>query len=329
MSSLPEPGNFILAFLSVLTLFFSSACSDATLPPGVVATVNGEPITLHAVQTILDSRASGLGLHSDASFEQMRGNYGRALSMLIANALVRQELEKRGLAPLEKDLDQAIERISSDYGDENLNAFLEEVSLRPADWRMLMRDHLALEVFRNQILLPAIKIDFQEVKNYYQEHKKDFLLPETARTCFLSSSSKEELQNWCKDVASHNFMEDAVAQCVEVALSEVPQPWNKELKNLHPMTCGKIHEKDGEWQSLALLERLPERISELSEVYPLVEKILLESKQSAAFDQWLEQKTASARVMMIPAMKDAFLSKTATHQDGELKNLEKLSNGGQ
>lgn len=287
----------LFIFLGVLC---AGGCGDDSLKPGVVASVNGEAITLQSLQALLDSRSAALGLQAGMSLEEMREDYGRALNTLIAGALVRQELRERGIAASERDLDLAIERISSDYGEDGLEKFLSDAMLRLEDWRELMRDHLALEIFRNQILLPGIKIDFQEVKNYYQEHKNDFLLPETARTCFLSSGEKDILNEWCRDVSSHNFLEDGVAQCVEVRLDEVPQPWKKELKALKPMSCGKIRQEDGEWQSVALLERQPERVPELSEVYPLVEKILLEPKQAAAFDSWLEQKILKSRVLVAP-----------------------------
>lgn len=290
--------------LSLIVTFLFSACGEEKLKPGVVATVNGEPITLHSVQSLLDSRSSSMGFQSNASFEEMRADYGRALSMLIANALVRQELAERGLEASERDLDLAMERIGSDYGEGGLEKFMNETSLRIEDWRELIRDHLALEIFRNQILLPGIKIDFQEVKNYYQEHKKDFLLPETARICFLNSGRKEVLAEWCRDVKAHDFLEDGVAQCVEARMDEIPQPWKKELKALKPMSCGKLHQEDEEWQSVALIDRQPERVPDLSEVYPLVEKILLEPRQAAAFDAWLEQKIGKSRVMINPELKN-------------------------
>lgn len=293
---------------------FFLACSEKPLPPGVVATVNGDPVTLHEVQTLLDSRSAGLGLQSDATFEEIRINYGKALAMLVVNTLVRQELQERGLAPDKNDLEQALERISSDYGEESLEEYLADASLRPEDWRQLMADHLALEIFRNQILLPGIKIEFQDVKNYYQEHKKDFILPETAMTCFLAAPRREDIQDWCQNIKFRILAEDNVAQCVEVPIREIPQPWNKELRNLTPMSCGKIREEDGEWQAVALLEKKGERTPELSEVFPLVEKILLEPKQAAAFQHWLEQKLAASKVMVTAGLKEAMTSSLAQTQ---------------
>lgn len=299
------PDKTLPACLTLFLALFLCACGEDRFPPGVVALVNGEPITLHSVQNLLDSRSMGSMLQADTSFEDLRANYGRAVAMLIATTLVRQELEERGIAPDQKELDQAIERIRSDYGEGGLEEFLEEAYLRPDDWKQLMRDHLAMEVFRNQVLLPTIKIEFQDIKNYYQEHRKEFVLPETARACFLSSLKREEVQAWCSDVRSRKFLDDAVAQCVEVAINEISQPWNRELKSLKPMSCGKIREEDGEWQAVALLERTPERAPELSEVFPLVEKILLEPRQSAAFEQWLAQKSATAKVLVAPGLRDA------------------------
>lgn len=298
--------QFLIIFYLCCSLM---ACADDSLAPGVVAKVNGQAITLHEVQTLLDSRSAALGLQANTSFEEMRQNYGRALSMLIANSLVRQELEHRGLAPNDNDLKQAIERIVSDYGDESLEKVLEDASLREEDWRQLMRDHLSLEIFRNQILLPAIKIEFSEVKEYYHTHKNDFMLPETIKTCFLASESRDAIAEWCKNVQERNYIGDSMAQCIETRLEEIPQPWNKEIKSLKKNTCGKIREEDGEWQSVALLERQPARVPELSEVYALIEKILLGPKQQAAFDQWIEQKLNNSKIQIIPELAECLKSK--------------------
>lgn len=306
-----HPSYIVFIFI----IIFLSGCNQENAPHGVVATVNGEPITLHTVQTLLDSRSSALRLQSGSTFDEMRAEYGKALSTLITGALVRQELEAKALAPSENDINQAIERIISDYGQENLLEVLDEAYLRPEDWYQLMRDHLALEIFRNQVLLPGIKIEFNEAKNYYKDHKSEFTLPETVKTCFLAAEARETLVEWCKQVGKHDFVNDAVAQCVEVPLSEIPQPWNRELKSLANNTCGKIREEEGEWQAVALLEHNRPRVPELSEVYALVEKILLEPKQTAAFEQWLEKKLENSKIFIAPELQECLVLQTDVQQN--------------
>lgn len=296
-------------------------CGDENLPPGIIASVNDEPVKLHSLQTLLDSRSTFLNLNTDTSFDELRKNYANALGILIANTLVRQELAERGLEPTENELKQTIERIVSDMGEENLESFLEEELLNANDWKEMVKDHLALEIFRNRILLPAIKIEFSEVKGYYQQHQKEFMLPERVKACFLTSENRQEIIDWCADVPQRNYLTDSIAQCVEVKLDEIPQQWNKELKNLKPNACGKIHEEGGEWQSVALLEHQPARIPELPEVYAVVEKILIEPKQTAAFDQWLENKIKSSTILVAPDLQECFaLNRTLSHQPESWQN---------
>ena len=72
-----------------------TACFEARLPDGVVATVNGEPITLRRLQALLDSRSPSLGtMRSNPSLEKMKHAYGEALGTLIIYALVRQDLHR-------------------------------------------------------------------------------------------------------------------------------------------------------------------------------------------------------------------------------------------
>lgn len=315
--------SFIKHLISLSLLCLLLGCGDEKLPPGIVASVNNEPVKLHSLQTLLDSRSTFLNLNPDTSFDELRKNYANALGILIANTLVRQELAARGLEPSENEVKQTIERIVSDMGEENLESFLEEELLNANDWKAMVKDHLAVEIFRNHILLPAIKIEFSEVKEYYQQHQKDFMLPERAKACFLTADTRQKIIDWCADVSKRNYLTDDMAQCVEVRLDEVPQPWNKELKNLKPNTCGKIHEEADEWQSVALLEHQPARIPELPEVYAVVEKILIEPKQTAAFDKWLENRIKSSTILVAPELQESLaLSRTLPQQSENAQNVE-------
>ena len=63
----------VLCHLVLLVLFCVLwGCGEDKHQPGIVATVNGEPITLHDVQILMDSRYASLGMPAEAAFEGMR-----------------------------------------------------------------------------------------------------------------------------------------------------------------------------------------------------------------------------------------------------------------
>ncbi len=318
--------------LGLLWVFVCSlalaGCFESRLPDGVVASINGEPIRLSAVQALMDSRSSSLGIPHRPSLEAMKSRYGGALGTLIVHTLVRQDLERRGMAVTDAALEHAVDQVREDFGPGGLEQFLTASSLREADWKALMRDHLAMEVFRKRVLLPAIQVSMAEARAYYEEHKADFGLPGYLDVCFAAAPEKEALAAYCQSFTAR-FREQpeadaeadfavlsgaaasdsgALAQCLEVQPDEVPPAWRKEAAALKPGTCGQPRQQDGEWRAIALAGRQKGHALELTEAYPLIEAILLEEKKSAAFGEWLEKSLGRSEILVAPELKESLLT---------------------
>ena len=323
-----------------------AGCFESRLPAGVVASINGEPIRLSAVQALMDSRSSSLGIPHRPSLEAMKSRYGGALGTLIVHALVRQDLERRGMAVTDAALEHAIDQVREDFGPGGLEQFLTDASLREEDWKALMRDHLAMETFRKRVLLPAIKVSMDEARAYYEEHKADFALPGYVDVCFAAAPEKEALAAYCaafterwrgrpQEAAEADFAalsgaaahdSGAIAQCLEVPPEEVPPPWRRELDGLKPGNCGQARLQDGEWRAVALAGRQRGHALDLAEAYPLIEAVLLEEKKSAAFGKWLEDSVAASKILVSPDLHESLLkpglpgyAEAQTHEGDELE----------
>lgn len=316
-------------FIAVALLLLPG-CFEGRLPEGVVATINGEPIHLHAVQALMDSRSAALGIPHAPSLEQMKSRYGGALRTLIVHALVRQDLDRRGLGVTDAALEHAVDQVRQDFGPDGLEQFLTASSLPEADWKALMRDYLAMETFKKRVLRPGIRISQDEARAYYAAHTADFTLPDHLDACFASAPDKETLGAYCTSFAARVEEDSRVAadikaqaeastevrtaeadspvhatlwdrpdesvQCLGVRPDEIPQPWRKEVAALKPGTCGTLRVQDGEWRTVALAARRKGRVLSLAEAYPLIEHILLSEKKGIAFQQWLEDNIARSDI---------------------------------
>ena len=297
------------------------ACLESRLPEGVVAMVNGEPIRLRTLQTLLDGRSAALGILQRPSLEHMKRRYGEALGALIIHALVRQELERLHIPVGDAAMEQAVALVRDDYGPGGLSKVLTDESLDETAWQTLMRDHLAMLTFEKRVLLPGIRVRLDEVRAYYQERQADFRLPESLDVCFVSSENREALEAFCESLPAGGKTppETVLAQCLEVGADEVPPPWNREMLALRPGHCLAARRRDDVWESVGLVERLKARSLELSEAYPLIEHILREQKKSAAFEQWLENSLSRAAVRVSPLLRDELLTPPSARrgeQDG-------------
>lgn len=282
------------------------ACREQAQPAGVVATVNGEPIYLHTLQTLLDTRTAALGIPPRPSVDAMRKNYAQALGVLITHALIRQELAQMEISPSKSDFASSLEDINRDFEGDSLDGFLADSSIRKDDWQQLMRDHLALETFRGQVLQSGIKISLDEIKSYYLSHESDFHIPDTVNVCFITAENKDELESMCANLSPDSLMANPMAQCMDMLADEIPLPWRKQAASLKPFTCARTEEQDGEWRTVVMTSKTKERTPALSEVYALIENILLEQRRNDIFDKWLENRIAHAKIEVAPELNECF-----------------------
>lgn len=293
-----------------------AACLESRLPEGVVATVNGEPVHLRSVQSLLDSRSAALGTLQNSSLENMKRQYGEALGTLIIHALVRQELEHRQIPVGDAALELAVAQVRGDYEPGGLSKFLADESLDEADWQALMRDHLAMLTFEKRVLLPGIRVGLDEVRAYYREHQADFQLPETLDLCLVSGEERAALDAFCAafPAGRKTPRSDLLVQCLEVRGDEVPPPWNKDTAALKPGACAPARRQNGSWQTVALVERQKAHSLDMADAYPLMEHILLERKKNAAFEQWLEGSLSRAVIKVSPLLKEELLTPASGRQ---------------
>lgn len=315
-----------LSVLPGLVLFvcclFLGGCLEGRLPEGVVATVNGEPIYLRTVQALLDGRSAALDTMQRPSLENMKRQYGDALGTLIIYALVNQELSSLQIPVTESAVESAVANVRADYGgEEELARFLAEESLDGNEWRLLMRDYLAMQSFEKRVLLPGIRISLDSVRGYYKRHETEFNLPETLDICLISAVDRQAVDNFCASFASVGPVREEqpgelLLQCVEAGAAQLPNAWQKGLEKLAPGQCLPPRQEGDRWFGLALVRRNPAHVMSVAEAYPLIENILREREKEAAFAHWLTAALSRAQVRVNPDLVADLLSPVSTRAAG-------------
>ena len=306
-----RPARLLCMALVCCCCLLLAACFEARLPDGVVATVNGEPITLRRLQTLLDSRAPSLGAMRTPSLENMRREYGEALGTLIIYALVRQDLQRLQMAVSTATLEAAVADVKNDYGGgDGLDKYLAEESLDPAEWRALLLDHLSMLAFEKKVLASGIRISLPELRDYYQTHEEDFKMPETQRVCLISAESRKDLDGFCAvfPAAAAEARKKVQLQCLNVRTGDLPQSWQKAAAALKPGQCAPPRQEDGLWRGLALVENHPPTQMNLAEIYPILEGILREQKMAEAFEDWLEKSLGASTIKVAADIKQDILA---------------------
>ena len=303
--------------LGLVCCFLLSACFSVRLPEGVIATVNGEPIHLRTVQALLDSRSGALGMQRRPTLANLKNLYGEGLGTLVVQALIRQELARRELGVTDAELETAVDTIRAEYGQEEFSAHLTELSLDEGLWRQLMRDLLAVQKFERDLLAPRVDVSLEEIRTFYLERQKDFLVPASSHVCFVTADAAESLTAYTEAFAqgAAGQFPGVDVQCSKITRGEIPSAWEKELARLKPFQCGRSRRDGEKWQNVCLKGRQAEHVLLLVDAFSLIERTLREEKMAGAFGDWLEQALASAEIKVSPQLMESMLTGDAS--DGQ------------
>lgn len=286
-----------------------AACTRSPEEKGVVAKVNGRPIT----QQQLEARHSFAALsgpgESNPSVTKLQEEYGQVLSDLVVLALVEQTLEKRGLQVTDEELAAAEAEIRADYPEGAFEQVLVEEYIDLDAWRQQLRSRLTVEKFYREVLRPEIKLDYQEAEAYYKEHIHDFYLPPRVRFFMLRGPSLDVV-NQAVEVVARNLDAAAVSgqvpqvqvQDLKMREDRLTAAWRDALKGLEPGQASQALAGSDGFTRLVLVENTPAKVLDPSRAYPLVEKVLVEEKLGRVFDAWLTSQLASADIQVTPLL---------------------------
>jgi hypothetical protein len=295
----------ILGLVGVLLL---ASCTRNPEEKGVVAKVNGRPITLQQLEMRHSSAMTGPA-ENNPSVSRLKQEYGEVLGGLVVSELVVQALEKRGIPVTDEELAKAEAEIRADYPEGSFEQVLVEEYIDLDTWRQQLRSRLAIEKFFREVLRPEIKIDYQEAEAYYKDHIHDFYLPPRVRFIMVRGPSLEIVD---KAVEAYRQNSDPAAVSERVPQAQVQDlkmredrltsSWRGALKGLEPgQATSSLADRDG-FTRLILMENTPAKVLDPSRAYPLVEKVLVEEKVGQAFDAWLLAQLKSADIRVTPLL---------------------------
>lgn len=305
MKAFPRFLRFLFRSFFFLALILSiAACRHEGSAGGIVAEVNGEPIYLHSLQALVDSKYGDLIITGEDSLEEIKDLYARALSVLIVHALVRQELQKKGIQPKHEDTEKLAGSLAAEFGQAAYQDYIADGLIAESDWEDLLRDHIALRLFDERILQPRITVKLAEISEYYKEHQADFTHPELVGACLAHSASKDALEEWKRSFSPERpeAMKDVRVQEFKVAYEEMPKDWLSDRGSVKGGECGPVRQAADGWTLVCIREKISKSRLGMPEVYALIEKILRAEKSRQAFHLWLEESARQARIQVTPEL---------------------------
>ncbi|MFZ5425879.1 MAG: peptidyl-prolyl cis-trans isomerase [Thermodesulfobacteriota bacterium] len=300
--------TIILTALLLLSLGLA-ACDQEPKERGVAARVNGKAISVKLLEFSHGLKLSAPPITSGDVLAVLKAEYGQALAGLIAEELVAQELARRGLEVTEAELRQAGTAVREGYPGKAFEEMLSEEGVDQELWLARLRARLALDKFTARVLRPRVSINSEEVQRYYKEHAQEFAQPESVKFIRVESKTPEALNRALeeagktKDPANLLSVFDDVSMQTQASPEEaLPREWRTLLRGLAPGQASQPAKGGLGHQAFILLERAPAKVEGLVQVYPLVEKRLIEDKLSREFTAWLTQALNTSVIEISPGL---------------------------
>ena len=147
----------------------------------IVATVDGQPITLRELDTFgsqMNNRAAMMYPQGAADMTQRD-----FLDALLMNKMIENEVDAQGLKATAEDVDSYIERIKSqgELDDEQLAAALADQGLTIEQYRKQIAQEIEQALLMNKEVSSRISITNEAVQRYYQAHQDDYAIPDQVR----------------------------------------------------------------------------------------------------------------------------------------------------
>jgi peptidyl-prolyl cis-trans isomerase SurA len=138
----------------------------------IVASVDGEPITLYELNKFIKEKSAHVpGMQAVSEKD--------ALQALITEKLVQREIVARGIRIRDEDVDRYIERIKQQnhIDDDQLREALKQQGLDYDQYRQQIREEIEKVQLINKEIRGKVTISPEDITRYYEAHKQDYGRP--------------------------------------------------------------------------------------------------------------------------------------------------------
>lgn len=283
----------------------------------VAAVVNGEEIS----KTELEAQVNRLMEQSPQMFEGEEGEsrlveFKRQLLDNMINAvLIRQAAEERGITVTDEEIDAQIEDLKAGFpSEEEFNTALADANLTLDELKQQLRDQLATQRLMEELVGDAEVTD-AEIAEYYETNKAQFEEQAAVRASHIlfdkdDKTTAEQVLAEVKgggDFAAlakeHSKDPGSAAQGGDLGWSDPARPFVTEFQAaLDALEVGEISalvETEYGWHIIKVDDERDQRTKPIDEVRDQIEQAILQQRNVAAYQEFLEQVKAEADIEIL------------------------------
>jgi parvulin-like peptidyl-prolyl isomerase len=174
--------RYCFRFLTLIVLIVAMLPScKGNVPAHIVAEVDGDAITVAEFTTEFFPLVEGYGTPpSDQEQEALKNLKEALLNQLIEDRLVLHEAPKMGITVSDDELEEVLAAIQRGYPEGGFEEVIKDEAFL-LQWKEQLRQRLLIEKVISRISQVTAPIDEQTMKQYYEQHREEFVVAEQVR----------------------------------------------------------------------------------------------------------------------------------------------------
>lgn len=193
-----------------------------------LATVNGEVVTqseferrLDTVQRYYESNM-GVTFEGESGAEMLKNLQEMVLDQLVTEHLLQQEARKQKLTATKEEVQARIEQDKLSVGGEEayLDILKNQVKMTEREYQTEVEKQIVVEKLYQQVVGTQTVSD-EEIQNYYEENKANYIQPEQIKARHILVATEEEGNNILKEIkAGADFAQLAAEKSIDPSAKE-------------------------------------------------------------------------------------------------------------
>jgi peptidyl-prolyl cis-trans isomerase SurA len=276
----------------------------------IVATIDGEPVTLFELHAFADQVRQKGGAAGDVP-----GDDRAMLDELVLEKIVHKQIQEQGVAATDQQIDAYIESIKerNKLDDAQLKQALVQQGLTWEAYRAQVRTDIERAALINKEIRNKVNVSPEEVERYYKEHLDDYGMPEKAHVRLITflvpsgatpeqkATIRAEAERVRKEAAggkdfaalakahSQGPAVDAGGDIGEIARGQMQAEFEKAAFALKPGEVSDVIETDSGYHILKVEQRSGEAHKPLADVSADIREKLYRETMEERYDRWLKQ----------------------------------------
>jgi len=164
----------------IVALTFLATAARAELVNKILATVDGEPVTIYQLKQFTQDSIRGRQLNASVDPAGL-------LDALITEKLIQKEVSDKGVIVRDADVDRYIEAIKerNKIDDEKLKAALAAQGVTMEGYRAQIREEIERDQLIGREIRGKVSVTPEEVQRYYEAHLSEYSTPEKVQVAHI------------------------------------------------------------------------------------------------------------------------------------------------